>query len=296
METPSIFDRGIEKVKNVVSEASVEQRGFIKAIARTCYDGWLQGWHEGNGGNLSYRMTPEETSACRSYFSETVGEWVGLGVRAVGLQNECFVVTAQGAQFRNVMLDPASCLGIVEVNPTGDAYRNVWGFKGGGQPTSEFTSHFINHSVRKAVTNGSCRIVYHAHPTSAIALGSVLQNDSKKLSRALWQSLAESILLLPEGIGATKRLAPGSIELAGATSELMEKTSSVLWPHHGVICSANDLDSALGLMHTIEKASAIYLQAAAAKRGASGPDMPTDADLRSVAEAFGVTLEEKYLG
>ena len=32
------------------------KRDFIK----TCTDGWLQGWHERNGGNLSYRMIKEE--------------------------------------------------------------------------------------------------------------------------------------------------------------------------------------------------------------------------------------------
>ena len=31
-------------------------RGFI----RMCTDGWEQGWHERNGGNLTYRMKPEE--------------------------------------------------------------------------------------------------------------------------------------------------------------------------------------------------------------------------------------------
>ena len=31
-------------------------RGFI----RMCTDGWEQCWHERNGGNLTYRMRPEE--------------------------------------------------------------------------------------------------------------------------------------------------------------------------------------------------------------------------------------------
>lgn len=31
-------------------------RGFI----RMCTDGWEQGWHERNGGNLTYRMKPED--------------------------------------------------------------------------------------------------------------------------------------------------------------------------------------------------------------------------------------------
>ena len=29
----------------------------VKGFIRMCNDGWLQGWHELNGGNLTYRMT-----------------------------------------------------------------------------------------------------------------------------------------------------------------------------------------------------------------------------------------------
>ena len=28
----------------------------VKGFIRMCNDGWLQGWHERNGGNLTYRM------------------------------------------------------------------------------------------------------------------------------------------------------------------------------------------------------------------------------------------------
>ena len=32
----------------------------MEGFARLCDDGWLQGWHERNGGNLSYRMSAED--------------------------------------------------------------------------------------------------------------------------------------------------------------------------------------------------------------------------------------------
>ena len=41
----------------------------VKKFALTCDDGYAQGWHEGNGGNLSYRMTAEEVEACKPYFT-----------------------------------------------------------------------------------------------------------------------------------------------------------------------------------------------------------------------------------
>ena len=53
----------------------------IKKFALTCNDGYEQGWHEGNGGNLSYRMTAEEVEACKPYFTYD-RPWVDLGVQA----------------------------------------------------------------------------------------------------------------------------------------------------------------------------------------------------------------------
>ena len=33
---------------------------FVQGFIRMANDGWEQGWHERNGGNLSYRVKPEE--------------------------------------------------------------------------------------------------------------------------------------------------------------------------------------------------------------------------------------------
>ena len=49
---------------------------FVQEFIRMANDGWEQGWHERNGGNLSYRVKPEEaanwhkcTESCRRVFS-----------------------------------------------------------------------------------------------------------------------------------------------------------------------------------------------------------------------------------
>ena len=38
---------------------------FVKGFIRMANDGWEQGWHERNGGNLSYRVKPEELDTGR---------------------------------------------------------------------------------------------------------------------------------------------------------------------------------------------------------------------------------------
>ena len=38
---------------------------FVQGFIRMADDGWQQGWHERNGGNLSYRVKPGEMAADR---------------------------------------------------------------------------------------------------------------------------------------------------------------------------------------------------------------------------------------
>ena len=39
----------------------------VAGFLRMCDDGWLQGWHERNGGNLTCRLLPGEVERCRPW-------------------------------------------------------------------------------------------------------------------------------------------------------------------------------------------------------------------------------------
>ena len=41
---------------------------FVQGFIRLCSDGWEQGWHERNGGNLSYRIKDEEVESVKENF------------------------------------------------------------------------------------------------------------------------------------------------------------------------------------------------------------------------------------
>ena len=101
-----MLDKGVSAAKGAVSGVAVEQQAFAKAFVRLCADGWGQGWHEGNGGNLSYRLAPEDVASCRSFFYDNPSSWVPLGVQVDGLRGEFLMVTAAGAHLRAVPLDP----------------------------------------------------------------------------------------------------------------------------------------------------------------------------------------------
>ena len=143
---------------------------IMKKYIRLCGDGWAQGWHERNGGNLTCRLRPEEVEQAKPFFDAEPRPWVSMGVTGENLSGEFFISTGSGKYFRNVSLDPEDSLCIVEINERGDSYRIRWGLIHGGRPTSEFPTHFMNHSVRVDATGGETRVIYHAHTPNAIAM------------------------------------------------------------------------------------------------------------------------------
>lgn len=265
---------------------------ILRDFIRICTDGWLQGWHERNGGNLSCRLRDYEIAQCRPYFSET-NDWIPLGVQAPRLGAEYFIATGSGKYMRHVSLAPHENICIVELNRSGDSYRIVWGLEGGGRPTSEFPTHIMNHSVRVELTQGASRVIYHAHTPSIIALTYILPLTAKAFSRVLWQSATECPVVFPQGVGVVEWMTPGGTEIAKATSALMKQYDAVIWAHHGLFCSGPDMDTAFGLMHTIEKAADIYLRVL--NTGKDIRQTITGDNLRAIAREFKVNLNEAFL-
>lgn len=267
---------------------------FIQGFIRMCNDGWLQGWHERNGGNLTYRLKAQEVKACTPFLKAEPSSWMAMGVEASSLAGEYFLVTGSGKYMRNVILQPQDNICIVQINEAGDSYRIVWGLEQGGLPSSEFPSHFMNHAVRKKITCGQDRVIYHAHTPSLIALTYLLPLTARDFSRALWQSATECPAVFPAGVGVVAWMVPGSAEIALATSRQMERFDAVIWAHHGLFCAGADFDTAFGLMHTIEKAADIYVRVLSAGQGKIRQTISDD-NLRAIADRFGVKLTEDFL-
>ena len=59
---------------------------FVQGFIRMANDGWEQGWHERNGGNLSYRIRPEEVEAVKEDFEPK--EWQPIGTTVPKLAKE----------------------------------------------------------------------------------------------------------------------------------------------------------------------------------------------------------------
>lgn len=265
---------------------------FVQGFIRMCNDGWEQGWHERNGGNLSYRMKESEVKEVEPFFGEK-GKWSEIGVSVPKLAGEYFMVTGSGKFFRNVIIAPADSVCIIELDEKGENYRICWGLVNGGRPTSELPSHLMNHEVKKAVSGDTHRVIYHAHTTNVIALTFVLPLTDEVFTRELWEMATECPVVFPAGVGVVGWMVPGGRDIAVVTSELMKKYDVAIWAHHGMFCSGEDFDLTFGLMHTVEKAAEILVKMLSIR-----PDKLqtiTVKNFRDLAVDFKVQLPEKFL-
>lgn len=265
---------------------------FLKDYVAMATHGDQMGWHERNGGNFTYWIKPEELEQILNDLSQEE-TWFPIGCNVSSLANEYFLISGTGKYFHNMEKDPENCAGIIQVDEYGDRYRVCWGFSNGGRPTSELPTHLMNMAVKKELTKGKNRVIYHCHCPNVIALTFLLPLNSEVFTRELWEMMTECPIIFPEGLGVVEWMVPGGSEIAEVTSQLMETYNAVIWAHHGVFCSGSDFDETFGLMHTIEKSAEMWIKVHSClpeKR----QTIPVEG-FRELADAFHVNLEERYL-
>ena len=261
---------------------------FVQGFIRMADDGWQQGWHERNGGNLSYRVKPEEVELVKENFEPK--EFQPIGTTVPALAGEYFLVTGSGKYFRNVSIKPEDSICMIELDDKGENYRIVWGLVNGGRPTSELPSHLMNLEVKK-LQDPDYRVVYHAHTTNIIALTFVLPLEDKVFTRELWEMATECPVVFPDGVGVVPWMVPGGREIAVATSELMKKYDLAIWAHHGTFAAGKDFDLTFGLMHTVEKSAEILVKMLSMQQGKRQTITPDD--FRHLAKTKGTLPQRK---
>lgn len=270
---------------------AVQDAKFVQSFMRMTDDAFKKGWHERNGGNLTYRIYPEEIEEVKDELKSDA-EWMEIGNSVPDLANEYFLVTGSGKYMRNVILAPQDNIAIIKINDDGSKYQILWGLENGGKPTSELPTHLANHEIQKNLTNGRNHVIYHAHPANIIALTFVLPLNSKDFTKELWEMATEDPVIFPEGIGVVPWMVPGGKAIADATSELMKEYRVVIWAHHGMFVCGNDLDEAFGLMDTAEKAAEICVKV----RSMGGKKQTiTKQNFLDLAKDFNINLRTEFL-
>lgn len=264
---------------------------FVKDFIKLCGEGYRKGWHERNGGNLSYRIKDEEVESIKENFHDS--SYQDIGAEVPTLKNEYFLVTGSGKYMMNVPIDPENNICIIKLDETGTKFKIVWGLKSGGRPTSELPSHLMNLAVVKKRTNGLFRIVYHCHATNVIALTFVLPLKSDIFTRELWEMATECPVVFPDGVGVVPWMVPGGKDIAIATSKLMEKYDVAIWAHHGIFGSGPDFDTTFGLVDTVEKSAEILVKVLSMTN--TKRQTITRENFVDLAKDFHVTLNEEAL-
>jgi rhamnulose-1-phosphate aldolase len=152
----------------------------------------------------------------------------------------------------------------------------------------------MNHEVKKKLTDGRYRVIYHAHPANTIALTFVLPLKDEVFTRELWEMATECPVVFPDGIGVVPWMVPGGRDIAVATSELMKQYDVAIWAHHGMFCAGETFDLTFGLMHTVEKSAEILVKVLSMGNGQKRQTITPD-DFRALAKDFNVKLPEKFL-
>ena len=269
----------------------ITDASFVQEFIRVTDDAFRKGWHERNGGNLSYRIKSDELAALRSCLGAAV-TWSPIGVSVPDLANESFLVTGSGKFMRNVILSPQDNIAIIVIDATGENYSIIWGLEKGGTPTSELPTHLMNHAIKKRLTGGAHRVIYHAHPVNTIALTFVLPLEDRVFTRELWEMATECPVVFPDGVGVVSWMVPGGRNIALETGKLMEKYNVIIWAHHGVFCSGSNFDETFGLMDTVEKSAEICVKVLS-MGGKKQTILP--ANFRDLARDFNVTLREEFV-
>ena len=180
---------------------SMQDMKFVQNFMKMTNDAWLKGWHERNGGNISYRLTSENVESIKNIIDEN-RDYSPIGVTVKNLANEYFLVTGSGKFIRNVAVDLEANVGIVKIDEKGENYKVVWGLVNGAKLTSELPSHLMSHSVKFEATNGKHRVIMHSHATNLIALTFVLPLDGAVFTRELWEMATECPVVFPSGVGS----------------------------------------------------------------------------------------------
>ncbi len=94
----------------------VEDSKLVKDFSKMTSDAWEKGWHERNGGNITYRIPECYLEEIKDNFCDK-GEWKEIGINVKNLSTEFFLVTGSGKYIRNISIEPNENIGRDTSNP-----------------------------------------------------------------------------------------------------------------------------------------------------------------------------------
>lgn len=193
---------------------------------------------EGAAGNISVCMRwPVDP---RNRFP--VIDEVKLPQRVPELAGATFIVSGSGRRLRELHEDPQVHLACLTVNEGGETAKLFTAYnRRFERMTSEFNSHLAVHYDQMTTTDTNFHAVVHAQPLHLTYLSHIPRyQDETYLNRQILRWQPETIVNLPEGIGFTPFLIPGSQELMAANVPSLREHRIVIWAKHGVMARSDE--------------------------------------------------------
>jgi ribulose-5-phosphate 4-epimerase/fuculose-1-phosphate aldolase len=176
-----------------------------------------KGWSQETFGNISMIVEdPIEIWDLEPFLFET-------GTFLPQLEGETILMTRSGSRIDEIPALPEKNLGLYLCTRGGRSLSLLWGE---GAPTMEWMSHLLIY----ARSGGKVKAVVHAHMEEVERLGSEMMDLAPDL---------------PEWIGWVPSLPEGSMDLARATAQEINRYDIMLWHGHGITAPGKDLEDCL---------------------------------------------------
>jgi rhamnulose-1-phosphate aldolase len=239
---------------------------------------------EGAAGNISVCM--RWALEPRTRFP-VVGE-LELPQAVPELRGACLLVSGSGRRLREIIDDPTANVACLVVGEEGRTCRMYTSHhRRFERVTSEFNSHLAVHADQVRQTGTNFHAVIHAQPIHLTYLSHIARyREAAYLNAHLLRWQPETIVNLPEGIGAVPFIMPGSSALMEATIASLRRHRIVVWAKHGVMARSDvSIKRAADRVEYAETAARYeYLDLCA---GGIGEGLSED-ELRAICRTFSI--------
>ncbi len=221
-----------------------------------------RGWTPGASGNLSVLLPLDLLAEARRILPAAKASPEASGGP---IQRTFLIASRTGSRMRQIAFSPPPGLTLGLPHAQG-------GFEWPqtASPTREIGSH---EALLAAHSASGARAVLHAHLPGVLWLTHLLWpgplSEAATTRRRPAAPPPETFLemalnvapdseaLMEAGIGFTDPLPAGSSELVEATAQAATSARVIVWPHHGAIVCARDLEECLDLLEVLDAASSV---------------------------------------
>lgn len=223
---------------------------------------WFKGWAEGSSGNISLRLDAALCHIVLNYIADSKNITAHEKDKLSHFR-QWYLVSVSGSRFRDYKIkgwQNFTFVGIYE-----DSYVNAQAdymtFPKENYPTSEWKVHASIHRVLLK-QQSSKRVLLHVHDTDWMLLSTLPEFVASKaeLIKDIYLLFPELKYYLKHGISLLPFSEPGSDELAILSEKEISHSDCIVWERHGVIVSADNIETAYDYLELMNKAAVIYLR------------------------------------